>query len=146
VLLPAYQGDVVPLNMICPHRKQLSPTVLLHAAVKEACDAVMSRAASLSHLAGALANDASAVPVHDIKEINRERNVHPVSEPFRHWQKILRRKDRDTGIVNWRGSLMDNLPGKKFTPGRGFRRNSRGEDQEWLNVTFIIITRSSSVF
>jgi DNA-binding transcriptional LysR family regulator len=29
VLLPAYQGDVVPLNMICPHRKQLSPTVRL---------------------------------------------------------------------------------------------------------------------
>lgn len=47
VLLPEYQGDVVPLNMICPHRKQLSPAVrLLYEAVKEACEAVHSRAPS----------------------------------------------------------------------------------------------------
>ena len=47
VLLPHYQGDVVPLNMICPHRKQLSPAVrLLYDAVKEACEAVNSRAPS----------------------------------------------------------------------------------------------------
>ena len=47
VLLPHYQGDVVPLNMICPHRKQLSPAVrLLYEAVKEACEAVNSSALS----------------------------------------------------------------------------------------------------
>ncbi|MXJ82114.1 LysR family transcriptional regulator [Klebsiella michiganensis] len=47
VLLPEYQGDVVPLNMICPHRKQLSPAVrLLYEAVKEACEAVHSRVPS----------------------------------------------------------------------------------------------------
>lgn len=38
VLLPEYDGDNVPLNMICPHRKQLSPAVrLLYEAVKAAC-------------------------------------------------------------------------------------------------------------
>ena len=38
VLLPQYQGDVVPLNMICPHRKQLSAAVrLLYEAVKAEC-------------------------------------------------------------------------------------------------------------
>jgi DNA-binding transcriptional LysR family regulator len=39
IILPQYQGDHVPLNMICPHRKQLSTTVrLLHQAVKQRCD------------------------------------------------------------------------------------------------------------
>ncbi|HBW2827748.1 LysR substrate-binding domain-containing protein [Klebsiella pneumoniae] len=34
-LLPRYQGDVVPLNLICPHRKQLSAAVrLLYEEVK----------------------------------------------------------------------------------------------------------------
>lgn len=38
VLLPQYQGDLVPLNMICPHRKQLSAAVrLLYEAVKAEC-------------------------------------------------------------------------------------------------------------
>ena len=40
VLLPHYQGDRVPLNMICPHRKQLSAAVrLLYEAVKAECAA-----------------------------------------------------------------------------------------------------------
>ncbi|MEO3991121.1 LysR family transcriptional regulator [Pseudocitrobacter cyperus] len=44
LLLPGYEGDCVPLNMICPHRKQLSPAVrLLYAAVKERCEALMLR-------------------------------------------------------------------------------------------------------
>ncbi|WP_393969887.1 LysR family transcriptional regulator [Kluyvera intermedia] len=38
VLLPQYQGDTVPLNMICPHRKQLSAAVrLLYEEVKARC-------------------------------------------------------------------------------------------------------------
>jgi DNA-binding transcriptional LysR family regulator len=38
VLLPQYQGDTVPLNMICPHRKQLSAAVrLLYDEVKARC-------------------------------------------------------------------------------------------------------------
>lgn len=38
LILPEYQGDVVPLNMICPHRKQLSAGVrLLYDAVREKC-------------------------------------------------------------------------------------------------------------
>ncbi|MCT4714062.1 LysR family transcriptional regulator [Enterobacteriaceae bacterium H18W14] len=42
LLLPQTQGDVVPLNLICPHRKQLSATVrLLHKAVKQRCDALL---------------------------------------------------------------------------------------------------------
>lgn len=43
VLLTQYRGDVVPLNLICPHRKQLSATVrLLHEAVKQRCDALLA--------------------------------------------------------------------------------------------------------
>lgn len=43
VLLPGYQGDSVPLNMICPHRKQLSVAVrLLHEAVKTRCEALLT--------------------------------------------------------------------------------------------------------
>lgn len=43
VLLPDYQGDTVPLNMICPHRKQLSTAVrLLHEAVKERCKLLLN--------------------------------------------------------------------------------------------------------
>ncbi len=43
VLLPQYRGDVVPLNLICPHRKQLSPTVrLLYDAVKQRCDELLA--------------------------------------------------------------------------------------------------------
>lgn len=42
VLLEQYQGDAVPLSLICPHRKQLSATVrLLHEAVKQRCDALL---------------------------------------------------------------------------------------------------------
>ncbi|MEH8526106.1 LysR family transcriptional regulator [Klebsiella pneumoniae] len=38
-LLPRYQGDVVPLNLICPHRKQLSAVVrLLYEEVKSHCE------------------------------------------------------------------------------------------------------------
>ena len=38
-LLPRYQGDVVPLNLICPHRKQLSAAVrLLYVEVKSHCE------------------------------------------------------------------------------------------------------------
>lgn len=38
-LLPRYQGDVVPLNLICPHRKQLSTAVrLLYEEVKSHCE------------------------------------------------------------------------------------------------------------
>lgn len=38
-LLPRYQGDVVPLNLICPHRKQLSSAVrLLYEEVKSHCE------------------------------------------------------------------------------------------------------------
>lgn len=37
-LLPEYQGDLTPLNMICPHRKQLSAAVrLLYEEVKMRC-------------------------------------------------------------------------------------------------------------
>ena len=40
-LLPRYQGDVVPLNLICPHRKQLSAAVrLLYEEVKSHCEAL----------------------------------------------------------------------------------------------------------
>jgi len=42
VLLTQYQGDIVPLNLICPHRGQVSAAVrLLHAAVKKRCDALL---------------------------------------------------------------------------------------------------------
>lgn len=42
-LLPHYLGDRVPLNMICPHRKQLSAAVrLLYEAVKAECAAKQS--------------------------------------------------------------------------------------------------------
>ncbi len=38
-LLPRYQGDVVPLNLICPHRKQLSAAVRwLYEEVKSHCE------------------------------------------------------------------------------------------------------------
>ncbi|EPU4113258.1 TPA: LysR family transcriptional regulator [Klebsiella pneumoniae] len=38
-LRPRYQGDVVPLNLICPHRKQLSAAVrLLYEEVKSHCE------------------------------------------------------------------------------------------------------------
>ena len=40
-LLPQYQGDLTPLNMICPHRKQLSAAVrLLYQEVKSHCEAL----------------------------------------------------------------------------------------------------------
>ena len=43
VLLPEYLGDNVPLNMICPHRKQLSTAVrLLHEAVKTHCEPLLA--------------------------------------------------------------------------------------------------------
>jgi DNA-binding transcriptional LysR family regulator len=42
VLLPEYLGDNVPLNMICPHRKQLSTAVrLLHEAVRARCEPLL---------------------------------------------------------------------------------------------------------
>lgn len=44
IILPGYQGDNVPLNMICPHRKQLSTAVrLLYDAVREKCAAIVHR-------------------------------------------------------------------------------------------------------
>jgi len=44
VLLKQYEGDSIPLNMICPHRQQISARVkLLHEAVKARCkDAIAS--------------------------------------------------------------------------------------------------------
>lgn len=45
ILLPHYQGDRVPLNMICPHRKQLSAAVrLLYEEVKAHCEKVQADA------------------------------------------------------------------------------------------------------
>lgn len=42
IILPQYHCDSVPLNMICPHRKQLSPAVrLLYEAVREKCATIM---------------------------------------------------------------------------------------------------------
>ncbi|KQN53395.1 LysR family transcriptional regulator [Serratia sp. Leaf51] len=42
VLLTQYQGDIVPLNLICPHRGQISTVVqLLHEAVKQRCSALL---------------------------------------------------------------------------------------------------------
>ncbi|MCS2162816.1 LysR family transcriptional regulator [Scandinavium sp. H11S7] len=42
IILRDYQGDKVPLNMICPHRKQLSMAVrLLYDAVSEKCATIM---------------------------------------------------------------------------------------------------------
>jgi DNA-binding transcriptional LysR family regulator len=44
IILPEYQGDNVPLNMICPHRKQLSTAVrLLYDAVREKCASIVQR-------------------------------------------------------------------------------------------------------
>jgi len=43
LLLPQYQGDDLPLNLICPHRQQLSPAVrLLHETVKNRCEIALS--------------------------------------------------------------------------------------------------------
>jgi DNA-binding transcriptional LysR family regulator len=42
IILPGYHGDSVPLNMICPHRKQLSTAVrLLYDAVREKCGIIL---------------------------------------------------------------------------------------------------------
>lgn len=42
VILPQYRGDSVPLNMICPHRLQLSTAVrLLYEAVREKCAVIL---------------------------------------------------------------------------------------------------------
>jgi len=42
VLLPEVQGQLTPLNLVCPHRKQFSPAVkLLHALVSERCALLM---------------------------------------------------------------------------------------------------------
>ncbi len=44
IILPDYRGDNVPLNMICPHRKQLSTAVrLLYDAVSEKCATIMQQ-------------------------------------------------------------------------------------------------------
>ena len=38
VLLPGLPGELTPLNLVCPHRKQFSPAVkLLHALIEERC-------------------------------------------------------------------------------------------------------------
>ncbi|MEQ5091642.1 LysR family transcriptional regulator [Providencia rettgeri] len=43
LMMTHYQGEHVPLNMICPHRHQLSTAVrLLYSAVKEHCDTLES--------------------------------------------------------------------------------------------------------
>lgn len=42
IILPGYHGDSAPLNMICPHRKQLSTAVrLLYDAVREKCGMIL---------------------------------------------------------------------------------------------------------
>ncbi|HEX4500278.1 MAG TPA: LysR substrate-binding domain-containing protein [Scandinavium sp.] len=42
IILPGYHGESVPLNMICPHRKQLSTAVrLLYDAVREKCGIIL---------------------------------------------------------------------------------------------------------
>lgn len=49
-LLPRYQGDVVPLNLICPHRKQLSAAVrLLYEEVKSHCEGLNASLRSRSN-------------------------------------------------------------------------------------------------
>lgn len=48
-ILTQYQGESVPLNMICPHRQQLSPAVrLLYDAVKARCASVQASFAAQS--------------------------------------------------------------------------------------------------
>ena len=43
VLLPQYRGDNLPLNLICPHRQQLSTAVrLLYEEVKKRCEQALS--------------------------------------------------------------------------------------------------------
>ncbi len=51
LLLPEYQGESLPLSLVCPHRRQLSPAVQqLYDRVKTAClklqQAYPSRAAT----------------------------------------------------------------------------------------------------
>ncbi|POP47780.1 LysR family transcriptional regulator [Superficieibacter electus] len=49
-ILTQYQGESVPLNMICPHRQQLSPAVrLVYASVKARCESVQASFAAQSH-------------------------------------------------------------------------------------------------
>jgi DNA-binding transcriptional LysR family regulator len=44
ILLPEYEGNSLPLNLICPHRKQLSITVrLLHQLIKQRCDELQAK-------------------------------------------------------------------------------------------------------
>lgn len=48
LLMPHYLGEKVPLNMICPHCKQLSTAVrLLHDAVKARCEVLMTAPTNL---------------------------------------------------------------------------------------------------
>ncbi|NML17184.1 LysR family transcriptional regulator [Azohydromonas caseinilytica] len=43
LLLPGVWGDLVPLQLVCPHRRQFSPAVRqLHAALKAHCEALMA--------------------------------------------------------------------------------------------------------
>lgn len=44
IILPQYEGNSLPLNLICPHRQQLSPTVrLLHTLIKQRCEELQER-------------------------------------------------------------------------------------------------------
>ena len=46
LLLPDQPGEPVPLNLICPHRRQFSPAVrYLHAALRERLQAISNRLA-----------------------------------------------------------------------------------------------------
>jgi DNA-binding transcriptional LysR family regulator len=43
VLLPQFTGEIVPLQLVCPHRRQFSPAVRgLHAALQAHCQALMA--------------------------------------------------------------------------------------------------------
>ncbi len=42
LLLPQFTGEIVPLQLVCPHRRQFSPAVRgLHAALQAHCEALM---------------------------------------------------------------------------------------------------------
>lgn len=44
IILPEFEGTSLPLNLICPHRKQLSNTVrLLHQLIKQRCEDLQAK-------------------------------------------------------------------------------------------------------
>ncbi|MBW6233609.1 LysR family transcriptional regulator, partial [Pseudomonas aeruginosa] len=45
LLLPEWQGEATPMNLLCTHRAQLTrPVTLLRAFVRERCDALLAEA------------------------------------------------------------------------------------------------------